>query len=325
MAHYTVETAKVDPLVEKAVAAASAGIRGPLSLLQAKATTVLERATADANRMIVEAAAAASAEMEEMMRDAVRNAAVGLAADFRMINESKNYSDVTADLEPYINPASRLNGGPMYLTRKDGINSECKSSYTVMIQDCDYNGWVLTIQAWDHYGDCVLLDKCRNYGNLDWSTYKVPAIGMRAKLTPEYQDILWEVAKKMDASFLRPIFDKYHPSAPELERLQFRNSSALGEKLLWRRANKNVSSSKHSSSEQQKKLQNALAQMHSTHLRPIMPSMPSILPNSKVKRLNSHPESTILISSARNSQTYSKLPPSDCKQRMPRRSRSRPL
>jgi hypothetical protein len=38
---------------------------------------------------------------------------------------------------------------------------------------------------------------------------------MRPKLTLEYQEIMWAVAQQMDASFLRPIFDKYNPRATQ--------------------------------------------------------------------------------------------------------------
>jgi myosin heavy subunit len=93
-----------------------------------------------------------------------------------------------------------------------------------VIKDVIKGGWrYITIQAWDPYGDCVLQTRTDNPSagrnlDIDWRTVMAPAIGHRAKLTPEYQEILWMIASHIDASFLRGIFDKYAPAVEERRR-----------------------------------------------------------------------------------------------------------
>jgi hypothetical protein len=82
-------------------------------------------------------------------------------------------------------------------------------------------------QQWDVYGDTCLLkhtsyppqfadDRDRPPTVEVLGRAFAPPIGGRAKLTREYQEIMWAVAPVMDASFLRPIFDRYNPRAPAL-------------------------------------------------------------------------------------------------------------
>ncbi len=80
-------------------------------------------------------------------------------------------------------------------------------------------------QQWDVYGDTCLLkhtsyppqfadDRDRPPTVEVLGRAFAPPIDGRAKLTREYQEIMWAVAPVMDASFLRPIFDRYNPRAP---------------------------------------------------------------------------------------------------------------
>lgn len=83
--HFTIETAKVDPLAERAVAPACS----PLAPIHAEATAALERAVADASRYSSEAADAACLEIEAMIRNSVPFSAVRPATDFRVLDEEK--------------------------------------------------------------------------------------------------------------------------------------------------------------------------------------------------------------------------------------------
>jgi hypothetical protein len=69
-----------------------------------------------------------------------------------------------------------------------------------------------TYQIWDAYGDCLW--KISWAPPVTWAWPKngaAPIEVWRLKLTREYQEIMWAVAQKMDAAFLRPIFDRYNP------------------------------------------------------------------------------------------------------------------
>jgi hypothetical protein len=80
------------------------------------------------------------------------------------------------------------------------------------------NREVYVWQQWDAYGDVCLYKYTQYYPSahgvseplLIRTSPLAPSIIGRSKLTREYQEIMLAVAQKMDASFLRPIFDKYN-------------------------------------------------------------------------------------------------------------------
>jgi len=241
MAMYTLESAAADPLVIRAVHAATANIQAPVAALQAAAMETLDRAMEDAKATIEKSAKEASEKMEEIMKISVHKAAVQLVMGIQGAMERKqNDSMRVVERRQLKSDCGYAVVAPEFLTQCDGTPRLCKAS-SAIIQNPMTRYDAYMAQAWDCYGDCVVVHVDYKHGKPPfnaWHTKQVPIVGLRAKLTPEYQEILWHVAQKMDASYLRDIFDKYHPCSSEIEQLQrLKLECAKKEELLVVREN----------------------------------------------------------------------------------------
>ncbi len=218
---YTEKTAELDPIVQAAVSAACRDAIGPMQVMQAKSYAAIELATKAAHLAADESAAALSIEINALIRAQTHAAATEIAHAFTALRESKTDTLVEPDedLPPHV-------GFPLSSTMAPGCSLPSRN-WSIAALESHHpagGGWGShTLQFWNIYGDTMrgvqAADPHHPYLSVGGSC---SPIGMRPKLTREYQEIMWAVAQKMDASFLRPIFDKYNPRAAQHVALQAR-------------------------------------------------------------------------------------------------------
>jgi hypothetical protein len=254
---YTEKTAELDPIVQVAVSAACRDATGPLQTMQAKSHAAIELATKAALLAADESAAALSIEINALIRAQTHAAATEIAHAFAALRESKTdtLAEPEDDLPPFREPQAYCKGSgvwpygalhdiifPAALPRVTPISAPLSVAvwpYNAQRHSPHISQSVFECQAWDVYGDCGVWEYVRDgmgmtpicartpftrgdcRGEIVYR-HMFPEVGMRPKLTREYQEIMWAVAQKMDASFLRPIFDKYNPRAAQHVALQAR-------------------------------------------------------------------------------------------------------